>query len=149
MVVEAGFTSASVCRIVGISRRQVQYWDETGLVKPSARPASGRGSRRLYSFDDLVRLSVVRMLIERGVTPGGIRRALASLRDFDDSGLEGQKLLTDGDGLFLLTDDPGQILDVLDRQAAFSLALGPVVRSLRVAAGERPPADAGERRLDA
>lgn len=132
--VEEGFNSRSVGRIVGITPRQIQYWDELGLVKPSARAAAGRGTRRLYSFLDLVRLSVVRALIERGLAPGKIRRSLAALRQFYPELLDPLaelKLVTDGDRLFLVTADQKKILDVLDRQFVFSLALGPLVRELR------------------
>jgi len=132
--VEEGFASRSVTRIAGITLRQIQYWDEIGLVKPSARPATGRGSRRLYSFLDLVRLSVVRTLIERGLSPGKIRRGLSALRQFHPDLLDPLarlKLVTDGERLFLVTDDTQKILDVLDRQFAFSVALGPLVRELR------------------
>jgi len=131
---EDGFSSPSVSRVVGITPRQIQYWDEIGLVKPSARPASGRGTRRSYSFLDLVRLSVVRALIERGLPPRTIRRSLAALRaaypQFLDP-LAQLKLVTDGERLFLVTADQRQILDVLDRQFAFSVALGPLVERLR------------------
>jgi DNA-binding transcriptional MerR regulator len=123
-----------VSRIVGITPRQIQYWDETGLVKPSARPASGRGTRRRYSFLDLVRLSVVRALIERGLRPRTIRRSLAALRTAYPQYLDPLaqlKLVTDGERLFLVTADPRLILDLLDRQFAFSMALGPLVAELR------------------
>jgi DNA-binding transcriptional MerR regulator len=129
-----GFGSRSAGRIVGITPRQIQYWDETGLVKPSARPAAGRGTRRSYSFLDLVRLSVVRALIERGLKPQTIRRSLAALRDVVPQLLDPLaqlKLVTDGQRLFLVTADPQRILDVLERQFVFSLALGPLVRELR------------------
>src|SRR2546427_9856463 len=76
-----GFPSASACRIVGITPRQIQYWDEIGLVKPSANAAAGRGTRRRYSFLDLVRLSVVHALIERGLRPRTIRKSLVALRE--------------------------------------------------------------------
>lgn len=129
-----GFTSRTVARVVGISARQIQYWDEIGLVRPSARPAAGRGTRRIYSFLDLVRLSVVRKLIERGLSPGKIRRSLAvlqeNMREILDP-LAQLKLVTDGDRLFLVTSDQRKILDVLDRQFVFSLALGPLVSELR------------------
>ncbi|MGH7899552.1 MAG: MerR family transcriptional regulator [Candidatus Binatia bacterium] len=129
-----GFGSRSAGRIVGITPRQIQYWDETGLVKPSARPAAGRGTRRSYSFVDLVRLSVVRALIERGLKPRTIRRSLAALRDVVPQLLDPLaelKLVTDGERLFLVTADRERILDVLERQFVFSLALGPLVRELR------------------
>src|SRR5262245_4574581 len=79
--VEEGYPSASACGIAGITPRQIQYWDEIGLVKPSASAAAGRGSRRRYSFLDLVRLSVVRALIERGLSPRNIRKSLSALRE--------------------------------------------------------------------
>jgi DNA-binding transcriptional MerR regulator len=131
---EEGFNSRTTSRIVGITPRQIQYWDEMGLVKPSARPAAGRGTRRLYSFLDLVRLSVVRSLIERGLGPGKIRRSLACLRDYTAEILDPLaqlKLVTDGERLFLVTADQRKILDVLERQFVFSIALGPLVNGLR------------------
>jgi DNA-binding transcriptional MerR regulator len=131
---EMGFPSASACRIVGVTPRQIQYWDETGLVKPSARPAAGRGTRRRYSFLDLLRLSVVRRLIERGLSPRNIRKSLAVLREACPKVLDPLaqlKLVTDGERLFLVTDDRRRILDVLERQFVFSIALGPLVRELR------------------
>jgi DNA-binding transcriptional MerR regulator len=131
---EMGFPSASACRIVGVTPRQIQYWDETGLVKPSARPAAGRGTRRRYSLLVLLRLSVVRALIERGLSPRNIRKSLAVLREACPKVLDPLaqlKLVTDGERLFLVTDDRRRILDVLERQFVFSIALGPLVRELR------------------
>lgn len=128
------FSSATACRIVGVTARQIQYWDEIGLVGPSAHPAAGRGTRRRYSFLDLVRLSVVHALIERGLRPRNIRKSLAVLgeavpRILDP--LAQLKLVTDGERLFLVTADSRQILDVLERQFVFSIALGPLVSELR------------------
>jgi DNA-binding transcriptional MerR regulator len=131
---QQGFSSAVACRTVGVSPRQIQYWDEIGLVKPSATPAAGRGTRRRYSFLDLVRLSVVRSLIERGLRPREIRKSLAALREAYPRVLDPLaelKLVTDGERLFLVTADRRRILDVLERQFVFSIALGPMVRELR------------------
>ncbi len=131
---DSGFPSTSACRIVRVTPRQIQYWDEIGLVKPSAKAATGRGSRRRYSFLDLVRLSVVRALIERGLKPQNIRRSLAALHDEHRKVLDPLaqlKLVTDGERLFLVTDDRRRILDVLERQFVFSIALAPLVRELR------------------
>jgi DNA-binding transcriptional MerR regulator len=131
---EPAYPSTSVCRIVGVTPRQIQYWDEIGLVKPSAGPAAGRGSRRRYSFLDLVRLSVVRALIERGLESRNIRRSLSALREAYPQVLDPLaqlKLVTDGERLFLVTSDSQRILDVVERQFVFSIALGPLVRALR------------------
>ena len=44
------FNSKMVRRIVGVSLRQIQYWDEQGFIRPSVKLAEGRGTQRLYSF---------------------------------------------------------------------------------------------------
>jgi len=44
------YDSKMASRIVGVSLRQIQYWDERGFVRPSVKPAQGRGTKRLYSF---------------------------------------------------------------------------------------------------
>ena len=46
---ETGFGGPEVCRIVGITYRQLDYWARTGLVEPSVRGATGSGTQRLYS----------------------------------------------------------------------------------------------------
>ncbi len=50
---EQGFRVPEVQRIVGITYRQLDYWARTDLVVPSVRDASGSGTQRLYSFQDL------------------------------------------------------------------------------------------------
>ena len=137
---DEGYPSTRACGITGITPRQIQYWDEIGLVKPSARAAAGRGTRRRYSFLDLVRLSVVRALIERGLPPRNIRRSLAALREAYPQVLDPLaqlKLVTDGERLFFVTANERRILDVLERQFVFSIALGPLVRELRDRAARR------------
>ena len=62
------FGSAEVSQITGISCRQLAYWDITGLLKPSIRPESGRGSRRLYSIRDLVELKIVMRLLNNSLS---------------------------------------------------------------------------------
>ena len=136
--VRSVFSTRSACRIARVTPRQVQYWDELGLVKPSAASAAGRGTRRLYSFLDLVRLSVVRQLLERGLAPRKIRKGLAALEHAVPEVLDPlarMKLVTDGDRLFLITADGRKILDVVERQFVFSMALGPLVEDLRGRAG--------------
>src|ERR687892_1178221 len=56
---ESGFRGPQVCKIVGISYRQLDYWARTDLVTPSLQPAQGSGSQRLYAFEDLVRLKLI------------------------------------------------------------------------------------------
>ena len=68
-MVEQGFAAPEVCKIVGITYRQLDYWARTELVTPSIRDASGSGTQRLYSFQDLVTLRVIKSLLDTGVLP--------------------------------------------------------------------------------
>lgn len=71
------FRSGQVVRILGVSRRQLQYWAETGLVVPSART---NGGHHRYTFEDLVALRAAKQLIDAGVSVQRIRRSIGSLR---------------------------------------------------------------------
>ena len=73
---EEGYRVPDVCRIVGISYRQLDYWARTELVTPSVRDAHGSGTQRLYSFQDLVSLKVIKKLLDTGVS---LQRVLAVL----------------------------------------------------------------------
>jgi len=127
------FNSKMVSRIVGVSLRQIQYWDERGFIRPSVKHAEGRGTKRLYSFSDLVQLKVVKDLTDYGLSLQKIRRCLSYLkRSFPETGrpLSSLRYLTDGEKLFVLTSDKNKILDVMDRQFVFSLGIGNLVREL-------------------
>ncbi len=127
------FNSKMVSRIVGVSLRQIQYWDERGFIRPSVKLAEGRGTKRLYSFSDLVRLKVIKDLTDYGLSLQKIRRCLSYLRrSFPDrpQPLTSLRYLTDGEKLFVLTSDKNKILDVMDRQFVFSLGIGNLVREL-------------------
>ena len=65
---ELGFRGPQVCSIVGITYRQLDYWARTDLVRPSITDAKGSGTQRTYSFQDLVRLKVVKSLLDAGKT---------------------------------------------------------------------------------
>src|SRR6266487_2732711 len=75
-----GYRVPDVCKLVGISYRQLDYWARTGLVTPSVREAGGSGTQRLYSFKDLVQLRVIKKLIDAGVTLQRVRKAVHVLR---------------------------------------------------------------------
>jgi DNA-binding transcriptional MerR regulator len=78
---ELGYHAPQVCKIVGISYRQLDYWARTGLLRPSLADAKGSGSQRVYSYQDLLELKVVKQLLDAGVNLQKARRALACLRD--------------------------------------------------------------------
>jgi DNA-binding transcriptional MerR regulator len=125
-----GYRGPAVSKIVGVSYRQLDYWARTGLVEPSMRKASGSGTQRLYAFEDLVRLRVVKRMLDAGVSLKKIRLAVDELRARGRS-LVDTTLATDGTSVFLLDDDE-QVLDLVRRgQAVLALALDPVVDELK------------------
>ena len=127
---QVGYRAPSVCKLVGISYRQLDYWARTELVVPSVRNATGSGSQRLYSFQDLVELRVIKRLLDAGVSLQRVRHAVEQLRTRGET-LSDVTLLSDGQTVYAL-DDNAQLVDLLARgQAVFAIALGPVVEQLR------------------
>lgn len=78
---DEGFRGPQVCRIVGITYRQLDYWARTNLIRPSVRDAAGSGSKRRYSYDDLLELKVIKSLLDAGVALRSARKALEYLRE--------------------------------------------------------------------
>ena len=76
---ELGFSSRQVCRLTGLSARQLRYWQQTGLLSPSA---STPGGHARYSFTDLIALKGARRLLDAGVSLQRIRKCLHSLTRF-------------------------------------------------------------------
>lgn len=125
-----GYRGPTVCRIVGISYRQLDYWARTELVTPSIREGTGRGKQRLYSFEDVVELRVIKRLLDAGVSLQRVRSAVEELRRQRRS-LTDVTLLSDGTTVYWIDDD-AEVVDLLHRgEGVFAIALGPVVDSLR------------------
>ena len=54
------FTAEQVCKLTGLSKRQLRYWDDTGFFSPTTiEGARGRPFGRIYSFRDVVGLRVI------------------------------------------------------------------------------------------
>ncbi len=120
-----GYRGPSVCKIVGITYRQLDYWTTTELVTPSVRNAEGSGSQRLYAFEDIVQLKVIKSLLDAGVSLQRIRAALEFVRE-EGLDLRNLTLLSDGSKVYAL-DDNQQVIDLLGRgQGVFAIAIAPV-----------------------
>ena len=77
---DEGYRGPQVCKFVGITYRQLDYWARTKLVEPGIRPAEGSGSQRLYSFTDIVHLKIIKSLLDAGVSLQQTRKAVDYLR---------------------------------------------------------------------
>lgn len=129
---QQGFRAPEVCRLVGISYRQLDYWARTDLLKPSLREAQGSGTQRQYSFTDVVQLRVVKRLLDAGMSLKKVRQAMDILRDRLDSDnpLSEVTLLSDGQTIYAANSDQDVVDLFRGGQGVFGIALGPVQEQL-------------------
>ncbi len=148
--VEAGFRGPQVCKIVGITYRQLDYWARQDLVRPSLADAHGSGTQRSYSFRDLVRLKVIKSLLDAGVKLQTARKAIEYLReDLGDDWVTASLVLDGAGSVLVRTDDA--LIDLVRRgQGVLNIVpLGPVVQELNatMSTSEARAETSSERRL--
>src|SRR5215831_19271331 len=128
------FSSNDIAVLTGITLRQLQWWDERGIVVPLRQ-----GHRRVYRFEDLSEIAVICELRQRGFSLQRVRTVVRFLqREFGKrlaetvSGKSDYHLLTDGKSLYLETS-PQQIVDILknSRQPMLAICLSDTVRQVR------------------
>lgn len=141
---EVGFRGPVVCKVVGITYRQLDYWTRTGLVKASVACAKGSGSQRLYSYTDLVELKVVKGLLDSGMTLKKARRAIEYLRDHLGEDVASAHLVVEG-GRSVLARSGDQLVDLLrEGQGVLNImSLGTVVAELDAKILEIAPSASG------
>jgi DNA-binding transcriptional MerR regulator len=128
-----GYRSPQVCAVVGITYRQLDYWDRSGLLGPSMQRATGSGSQRLYTFQDIVTLRVIKRLKDAGTSLHKIRQAFDQLEsevgpDWREQDIT---LLSDGTTIYAATS-PEEVVDLLRRgQGVFGIAVRPVHDEVR------------------
>lgn len=145
------FTSKEAVALTGITPRQLQWWDEGGIVVPARV-----GHSRLYSLDDMAELAVIAELRRKGFSLQRVRKVMRFLqRELGKRlsetvrGSSEYHLLTDGRNIFL-ENSARQVVDVLKnaRQPMLSICLSDAVRQIRADVREhrRKPAAAAARR---
>lgn len=70
-------TRREVSEIIGLSRRQVQHWDQTDLIKPSLRTSGGHTR---YTFLDLIAFKTAKKLLDAGISTQRIRHSVRELQ---------------------------------------------------------------------
>jgi DNA-binding transcriptional MerR regulator len=120
--------------LTGITARQLQWWDEQGIVVPARD-----GRRRLYSMEDLSEVAVICELRDRGFSLQRVRKVVHFLQhEFGKrlaetvTGASDYHLLTDGSSLYLETS-AHQIVEILKnaRQPMLAICLSDTVRQVR------------------
>ncbi len=128
------FSSHEVIAVTGVTARQLQWWDERGVVKPQRV-----GHRRVYSMQDLTGMAVICELRRKGFSLQGVRKVMRFLQRECGKGLaeivsrnSDVHLLTDGKHLYLETS-ARQIVDILKNssQPILGICLTDAVRQVR------------------
>ena len=129
-----GFSSLDVIALTGVTARQLQWWDEQGVVKPDRA-----GHSRLYSMQNLTVVAVICELRRKGFSLQGVRKVIRFLNREFGKGLaeivsrnSDVHLLTDGKHLYLETS-ARQIVDILKNssQPILGICLSDAVRQVR------------------
>jgi DNA-binding transcriptional MerR regulator len=95
-----------------VTYRQLDYWARTDLVTPSITAAKGSGSKRAYSYGDLLEVKVIKSLLDAGVSLARARQAVVCLRDSLGADLASSSLVLSDAGSVLARDD-NAIVDLL------------------------------------
>ena len=128
------FSSRDVVAMTGVTARQLQWWDERGVVKPERV-----GHRRLYSMQKLTEITVICQLRRKGFPLQGVRKVIRFLQREFGKGLaeivgrnSDVHLLSDGKHLYLETS-ARQIVDILKNssQPILGICLSDAVRQVR------------------
>ncbi len=129
----AQFTSEQVVALTAITPRQLQWWDERGIVVPARD-----GRNRLYSMDDVAEIAVVCQLRRRGFSLQRVRKIMRYLQR--ELGKRLAETVTAGSDYHLLTDgrriylenSAKEVIDILknSRQPMLAVCLSDAVREI-------------------
>ena len=133
LVADEGFSGTQTAKVVGISYRQLDYWARTDIIRPSLSDASGSGSRRRYSYLDLLELKTIKKLLDAGIKLEQVRKVFSYLREHVASDITAAHIVIDGRSVMLCEGD--QLIDVLrNGQGVLNvLSLGGVREELEAA----------------
>ena len=105
------FSGNQAAAIVGITYRQLDYWARTNLIRPTAADATGSGTRRQYTYKDLLELKVVKKLLDSGIKLTSVRDVFAYMREHVDTEISSAHIVIDGSSVILCDGD--NLVDVV------------------------------------
>ena len=108
-----GFSGTQAAKVVGISYRQLDYWARTDLIRPSLSDAAGSGSRRRYSYKDLLELRVIKTLLDAGIKLESVREVFEYLRQHVKEDIASAHLVINGSSVVLARGS--ELIDVLNK----------------------------------
>ena len=130
------FCISEVSRLVGATRSQLVYWDKTGLVSPSLKAASGKGSRRLYSTEDILELKILMRLLHSSLTLQRIRPSFRFIRG-QSKNLASLIVLTDGKTVYLYQDKDILVDTLKQGQTVLRITVQDMISEVQAALTDR------------
>ncbi len=128
---ELGYGSEQVCHLAGISYRQLDYWARCAGLEPSIAFSRGVGTRRRYSYSDVMGLKAVKALREVGVPLRLAGNAVTCLREHSRDDLSSATLvLTNGSWTLTKTHEELVDLMTISLPVLVLLPLAPVLDEL-------------------
>jgi uncharacterized protein (DUF433 family) len=131
------FTTEHVCKLTGLSTRQVRYWDKTEFFSPALVDGyHSRAFSRIYSFRDVVGLRTIAILRKEHRTPLQELRKVGQWlrREYETPwsslrfGLSGRKVIFFDPTTGVATEPRGK------GQTVLPIALEPIANEMRKAA---------------
>jgi DNA-binding transcriptional MerR regulator len=145
---DEGYSGQKAAEIVGITYRQLDYWARTNLVRPSLADAKGSGSRRRYSYRDLLELKAIKRLLDAGIKLEVVRDVFGYLRDELGADITQANLVIQGNKSVVIQTD-GELIDLVKQgQGVLNiLPLGGVKQEIDARIHELRPSVASARRV--
>ena len=73
------YTTFEICKKMGIRKERFREWIDRGYIKPSIQKASGRGTKNLFSKNDLYTIALFNYLIDRGFSREEVSRRISKI----------------------------------------------------------------------
>jgi tetratricopeptide (TPR) repeat protein len=130
------YSPEDVQRILGLTSKQLEYWDRLRLVSPQTKEGA-----RYYDFRDLIGLRTVKQLLEKGVTANRLQKAVAALNEKLEqvrTPLSQLRILSDGKDV--LVEQGAARLEPVSGQFVLNFDTRELDESVRVIA-QKPSAD--------
>ncbi len=124
------FRTSEVSHVTGASYDQLVYWDKTGLVRPSLKAASGRGSRRRYSVEDIFELKILMKLLDSSVSLQRIRSSFRFIRG-QSRALSSFVVLTDGKTVYFYEDYDVLVDTLKEGQTVLRIAVQDLISEIQ------------------
>lgn len=130
------FSAVHVCRVTGLSLRQLSYWDKTRFFSPYYASESRRGPfSRVYSFEDVVGLRAIAILRNDHQIPlQQLRKVAEYLSQYHERPWSGLVLYVAGKNVFFEEPSTRQVLKAGKPQYVFKLSLVRVADDVRAKA---------------